>query len=156
MDESTDITGCAQLGIFIRYGLENWIVKEELLNLVSLPNTTTGQDISGALIEVLKKHMCLERIFLIATDRAPSMVGKYKRAIALLRKINLLSDFRVYYCLLHQQSLCAKHITVEDVMTTVVKIVNYIRVQPLYHSEFCLLVDEYNNKYGAFLLHTVV
>ena len=46
--------------------------------------------------------------------------------------------------LLHQQSLCAKHITVEDVMTIVVKIVNYIRAQPLYPYEFRLLFDEYN------------
>ena len=45
-------------------------MKEELLDLVSLPNTTTGQDISGALIEVLKKrHMPLDRISSIAIDQ---------------------------------------------------------------------------------------
>ena len=81
------------------------------------------------------------------------MVGKYRRAIALLRKTNLLSDFKAYHCLLHQQSICAKHITVVDVITTVVKIVNYICAQPLYRREFRLLLDEYNNEYGDLLLH---
>ena len=87
LDESIDITGSAQLCIFIRYVFENSIMKEELLDLVSLPKTTTGQDISDALIEVLKKHhVPLDKISSIATDGAASMVGKNKGAIALLRK----------------------------------------------------------------------
>ena len=56
LDESTDITGSTQLCIFIRYVFENLMMKKELLDLVSLPKTTTGQDMSDALIEVLKKH----------------------------------------------------------------------------------------------------
>ena len=119
LDESTDITGSAQLFIFIRYVFENSIMKEKLLDLVSLPKATTGQDISDALIEVLKKHhMRLDKKSSIATDGAASMIGKNKGAIGLLRKTNLLSDFKAHHCLLHQQSLCAKHVAVEDVMTT--------------------------------------
>ena len=41
-------------------------------------------------------------------------------------------------------------------MTTVVKIVNYIRAQPLHRREFRLLLDEYNYEYGDLLLHTEV
>ena len=160
LDESTDITGSAQLCIFIRYVFENSIMKEELLDMVPLPKTTTGQDINDALIEVLKKHQKhlepLDKISSITTDGAASMVGKNKGAIALLRKTNLLSDFKAYHCLLHQQSVCAKHVAVEDVMSTVVKIINYIRAQPLHCREFRLLLDEYNNEYGDLLLHTEV
>ena len=72
------------------------------------------------------------------------MVEKYQRAIALLMKTSLLSDFKAYHCLLHQQSLCEKDITVVDVMTTVVKIVNYICAQPLHRHEFRLLLDAYS------------
>ena len=54
-----------------------------------------------------------------------------------------MSDFKAYHCLLHQQSLCAKHITVEDVMTTVVKMMKYIRAQQLRRREFRLLIDKY-------------
>ena len=157
LDESTDITGSVQLCIFIRYVFENSIMKEELLDLVSLPKTTTERDISDGLIEVLKKHhMPLGKIFSIATDGAASMVVKNKGAIALPRKTNLLSDFKAYHCSLHQQSLCAKHVAVEDDMTTVVKIVNYIRAQPLYRREFRVLLDEYNNEYGDLLLHSQI
>ena len=156
MDESTDIAGCAQQCIFIRYVLENSIVKEELLDLVSLSNTSTGQGISGVLIEVLKKHnVPLDRISSIATDGAPSMVGKHKGAIALLRKPTyclILKHIIVYYT----NNRFAPNTLVEDVMTTVVKIVNYIHAQPLHRREFCLVLDEYNNEYGDLLLHTEV
>ena len=157
LDESTDITGSAQLCIFIRYVFENLMMKEELLDLVSLAKTTTGRDISDALIEVLKKHhVPLNKISSIATDGAASMVGKNKGAIALLRKTNLLSDFKAYHCLLYQQSLCAKDVAVKDVMTTVVKIVSYIRAQPLHRREFRALLNEYNNEYCDLLLHTEI
>ena len=157
LDESTDITGSAQLRIFIRYVFENSIIKEELLDLVSLPKTTIGQDISDALIEVLKKHhMPLGKISSIATDGAASMVVKNKGAIALPRKTSLLSDFKAYHCLLHQQSLCAKPVAVEDVITTVIKIVNCIRAQPLSRRQFRVLLDEYSNEYGDLLLHTEI
>ena len=87
LDESTDITGSAQLCIFIRYIFENSIMKEELLDLVSLPKTTTERDISDALIEVLKKHhMPLDKISSIATDGAASMVGKNKRNNCITKK----------------------------------------------------------------------
>ena len=60
------------------------------------------------------------------------------------------------HCLLHQQSHCAKHVAVEDGMTTVVKIVNYIRAQPLHRRKFRVLLDEYNNEYGDLLLHSQI
>ena len=41
-------------------------------------------------------------------------------------------------------------------MTTVVKIINYIRAQPLHRCEFRVLLDEYNNEYGDLLLHTKI
>ena len=82
LSESTDITGSAQLCIFIRYVFENSIMKEESLDLVSPPKTTTGQDTSDALIEVLKKHhVPLDKISSIATDGAASMVGKTKEQL---------------------------------------------------------------------------
>ena len=103
-----------------------------------------------------KRNGSLERISSITADGAPSMVRKYKGAIALTRKTNLLSDFKAYHCLLHQQSLFAKHITVVDGMTSAAKVMNYIRAQPFHRSEFRFLLDEYNNEYGDLLLHTEI
>ena len=78
-----------------------------------------------------------------------------QRNNCITKETNLLTDFKACHCLLHQQSLCAKHITVEDVMTIVLKIVNDIRAQPLHPREFRLLIDEYNNDYDL-LLHADV
>ena len=132
-------------------------MKEKLLDLVSPPKMTTGQNISDALTEVLKETRCavpLDKISSFATDGAPSTVGKNNGAIASLRKTNLLSDFKAHYCLLHQQSLSAKRVAVEDVMTTVVKIVNYIHAQPLHCHKSYFLLDEYYTEYGDLVLHT--
>ena len=143
LHDCIDIIGCAQLSIFIRYVFESSIMKEELLDLISLPRTTTEQDISDALIKVLQRHnVPMKKISLITTDGAPSMVEKKKGAISLLRKTKLFSDFKAYHCVIHQQSLCAKHVVIEDVMATVVKIVNCIRTQPLHRREFrCLRIQ---------------
>ena len=87
LDESTDITGSAQLCIFIRYVFENLMMKEELLDLVSLPKTTAGQDMGDALFEVLKKqHVPLDKKSSIATDGAASMVGKKQRSNCITKK----------------------------------------------------------------------
>jgi len=49
LDESTDITGSARLSIFIKYFVDNEI-KEELVKLVSLQETTKRTDICKAVV----------------------------------------------------------------------------------------------------------
>ena len=44
----------------------------------------------------------MKKISSITMDEAPSMVGK-KGAILPLRKTKLLSDFKAYHCIIHQQ-----------------------------------------------------
>ena len=89
LDKSSDITGCARLCIFIQYVFESLIMKKELLQLVLLPKTTTGQDISHVLFKNLQKHNVpyrlqnlqkhnVDKISSIATDGTPSMIGKTK------------------------------------------------------------------------------
>lgn len=49
LDESTDIQDKPQLAIFVRYVTMNMEVKEELLDLIALKETTRGCDIKNAL-----------------------------------------------------------------------------------------------------------
>ena len=86
LDEFTDITGCAQLCILIRYVLENSIVKKELLDLVSLRNTTAGQGISGALIKVLKKHNVLRQNIFYCYRWSTFNVWKIQRSNCITKK----------------------------------------------------------------------
>ena len=86
LDQYIDITGCAQLSIFIQYVFESSFMKEELLDLMSLSRTTTRQDTSNVLIteyyRILQRHnVTIKKISSITTDGAPSMFGKNKGAI---------------------------------------------------------------------------
>ncbi|GFU61285.1 general transcription factor II-I repeat domain-containing protein 2 [Trichonephila clavipes] len=56
INESTDIRNIAQLAIFIRGCDVNLKINEELLEVISMHNTTTGADIFDALMEVLKQY----------------------------------------------------------------------------------------------------
>ncbi|GFU09442.1 general transcription factor II-I repeat domain-containing protein 2 [Trichonephila clavipes] len=78
IDEITDIRSIAQLDIFIRGCDVNLKVnaKEELLEVISKPNTTTAADIFDALMEVVKKYkLPLDKLVCLATDGAPTMTG---------------------------------------------------------------------------------
>lgn len=59
LDESTDIKDKPQLAIFVRYGSKDLEVVEELLDRVTLKNTTRGCDIKKALDGLLQKNAVL-------------------------------------------------------------------------------------------------
>jgi len=42
----------------------------------------------------------------------------------------------VYYCLIHEELLCAKCITINNVVTIVAELVEYIRSKGLYDRQF--------------------
>ena len=54
LEESTDIQDKSQMALFVRYATDV-IVKEELLDLVELNDTTCGVDIKDSLETVLVK-----------------------------------------------------------------------------------------------------
>ncbi|XP_055388131.1 general transcription factor II-I repeat domain-containing protein 2-like [Condylostylus longicornis] len=56
LDETTNIKDTAQLAIFIRGVDRQMNVTEELLELVSLKDTTTGRDIKEAVINCMQVH----------------------------------------------------------------------------------------------------
>ena len=45
LDESTDVTDNPQMAVFVRYVSSDAVVKEELLDLIALKETTRGVDI---------------------------------------------------------------------------------------------------------------
>ena len=54
LDESTDITDLPQLAVFINFVSPDFVVKEELLDLVALQEPTLGIDIKNALDFIIR------------------------------------------------------------------------------------------------------
>uniref|UniRef100_A0A8C1ZLH4 DUF4371 domain-containing protein n=1 Tax=Cyprinus carpio TaxID=7962 RepID=A0A8C1ZLH4_CYPCA len=157
-DESTDIGDVAQLCIWVRcVNSETFEVTEDLLALKSLHEQTRGENIHRALSEASKDMNIPESsVVSITSDGAPSMTGKHKGLIAEMRKIS--PDLLAFHYIVHQQALCSKLVDgyFVEVMNTVVKVVNFIRVRPLIHHRFIVLLDELDSAYGDLILHSEV
>mgnify|MGYP003406667082 FL=1 len=130
-----------------------------MLALVPLQNTTRGEDIYKALKEcLLRNGIDMKKLISVTTDGAPAMVGRRIGLIGLLMADNDFPGLQVYHCIIHQQALCSKlkDDALQNVMGIVVKIVNFIRANPLNHLQFKTLLEEYESNYGYFVLHTDV
>lgn len=149
IDESTDITDTAQLAVFVRGVNDDFKITEELLSLNPMQGTTKGTDLFQSVMNVLGNfELNLTNLAGVATDGCPSMVGKNNGVVALLQKSKGDDVLMNYHCIIHQQSLCAKTIGFENVMSIVVKAVNFIRSHGLKHREFQSFLAEIDAEYG--------
>ncbi|XP_050334250.1 uncharacterized protein LOC126761867 [Bactrocera neohumeralis] len=86
LDESTDMSDTAQLAVFVRGVSEDYTVIEELLDLRSMKDTTTGQDIYEEVKSCIEKYeLQTENLCGLTTDGAPAMTGKRNGFVALMR-----------------------------------------------------------------------
>ncbi|XP_057657622.1 general transcription factor II-I repeat domain-containing protein 2A-like [Diorhabda carinulata] len=143
LDESTDIRDIPQLAVFIRFVSPNFVVKEELLDLVALQETTRGVDIKNALDSIMKNlDVTLDKLVSIATDGAPVMLGKNVGLIGLLRDDSQIPQFIPIHCIFHRKHLVVKYLKYPDIMKTVLHIVNYIRTNAKNHRQFKNFLEE--------------
>ena len=101
LDESTDQTDTAQLAIFVRGVDSNFDVFEKLLSIASLKDRTTGEDMFKALKNAMEFYdLRFENLAGVATDGAPSMIGKHRGLVAFLKKQDGIdkNTFIDYHC----------------------------------------------------------
>lgn len=139
VDESTDVSDTAQLAVFIRGVSENMQLTEELVELVAMKGTITGDDILESLVGTLDKiGVDWTKTVSLATDGAPQMVGR-KAGVAtkLKEKLQAMnnSDQQIHsiHCIIHRKVLCSKILKMDHVMDVVIKTVNFIRARGLNH-----------------------
>jgi len=153
LDESTDISDVAQLAICIRGVDEPLSDIEKFLGLVLMMDTTTTNDIFNSLVGALNRvGVDWSRAVSIATDGAPSMIGKKAGVVTKFReKVQVVSGGRelwTFHCLLHQEALCCKSLKMDHVMQLVVRTVNFIRARGLNHRQFDSLLSDKGFPYG--------
>ncbi len=94
----------------------------------------------------------------MCTDGAPSMRGKEKGLVGLMKKREEIPNFISFHCIIHQESLVSKlrNKTFQNVMQTVVCVVNFIISRALNHRQFRQLIEDYNTEYSDLLMHSEV
>lgn len=125
IDESTDITDVTQLAIFIRGVDKTLTVTEEFPELVPMTDTTTAEDIFHSVVGALDRiGLDWSRAISLATDGAPSMIGKKAGVVTKFRdKVQATNGggkFWTFHCILHQEALCSKSLKMDHVIEVVV------------------------------------
>jgi hypothetical protein len=156
VDESTDISGKAQLLGFIRF-VDDDEIQENFLFCKELSETTKGQDVFKTVTSYLESHsLSWNSCVGLCTDGAPSMTGCLKGFVTLVRAIN--PNIVTTHCFLHREALVAKTIGSELklVLEKVVKMVNYIKQRPLKSRLFAKLCESMESEHLSLILHTEV
>ncbi len=145
VDESTDLTDVAQLCVWVR--------------LLPLVGQTRGEDILNAFLAFFdEKKLSWSGLASVCTDGAPSMRGKEKGLVGLMKKREEIPNFIRFHCIIHQESLVSKlrNKTFQNVMQTVVCVVNFIISRALNHRQFRQLIEDYDTEYSDLLMHSEV
>ena len=106
LDESTDVTNCGQLLVYVRFR-ENDIVKTELLMSKEVFGTTKGKDIFIILDEFFKKnYLEWSKLVGCTTDGAPAMLGRKSGFQSYVKAVSPKIIFT--HCFIHRFAICAK------------------------------------------------
>lgn len=73
-----------------------------------------------------------------------------------MREENCGGELYFYHCIIHQESLCAKALNMEHVMTKVIQVVNFIRSKGLNHRQFNSFLEEFGSEHSGVPYHTEV
>lgn len=156
LDESTDVTNCAQLLIFARY-VGNEGIKEEFLMNAALEATTKGDDIFQMVDSFFKQHgLKWENLRGCTTDGAPAMLGR--RSGFRARVMEVAPHVTFMHCMIHRFVLSCKVLPVElsSVLSLVVKMVNHVKGSALNSRLFKLLCEDFGADHSVLLFHTDV
>ena len=156
MDESTDVSLCSQLLVFVRYGKEKEVA-EKFFFCEPLKTTTRAVDLFNIVKEFFLKHeMLLDMVGSLCTDGALAMLGnKFGFASRVKKEV---SHITVTNCMLHRHALAAKSSPekLKKVLSIVVSVVNYIRGNALNHRLFKAFCNKVEAKHSILLYHTEV
>lgn len=146
-----------QLAVFIRGVAETFDVTEELLNMVPLTGTTSGNELFLCVEKSLKKfNVDWSKLVSVSTDGNSMMVGVKQLVTKLKSRVSGLckdTELKSVNGLILQESLCAKKLKMDHVMDIVIYTIIWIRSHGSNHRKFRALFNELDAIWKAVLLH---
>ena len=115
--------------------------------------TTRGKDLLQKLLQALSKfNLSLDKLCGVGTNGAPAMVGKHKRMVLLLKNEmdarGIKHDRLVFFhCIVHQQSLCAKSVKFDHMVSMVTDCINFMKKRDLNNSIFKQVLKDFDADY---------
>ena len=157
-DESTDISDHAQIMFFICGVHEDLTVTEELTQVEGLLETTRGQHIYQAFLNMITTlDLPLEKLSGLTTDGVLSIIGYKSGFVSLVlpkqKEIKSPISAYIFHCIIHQQAMHSKIANLDQVMKVVVKTVTYIKARGLNHRQFCTLMAELEAECTSVIYH---
>lgn len=154
VDESSGTSDTAQLSICIRG------VDSSLLGLKSIHGTTTRKDIFEEVSKCITE-MCLpwDKLVGLTTDGAPAMCCQKSGLVGKIQEKMREEDAgerKVYHGIIHPEALCGKALQMEHVMSSIKRVVNFIRGKGLNHRQFKSFLEELDSEYRDVPRHTEV
>ena len=122
---------CSQLLVYARYISDN-VVEEEILFCRPLETTTTADDVLSTVSSYFdKNNLSWDKVVGICTDGAPAMLGSRSGFITKVKQKN--PHIVGTHCVIHREALAAKTLpqALQDTLTTIIKVVNYIKASAL-------------------------
>lgn len=160
MDESTDTSDAAQVLLFIRGVSIDFQITEELAGVHSMETSVTGVEIFSKVKEtILGLGLDFTKLKGITTDGGKNMSGTKTGVVGnVCKAVEDASGERpiILHCIIHQQALCGKNLEISEVMTVVVKTVNYIRSSSQKHRQFKAFLSEIDSNYPDVPYHCEV
>ena len=156
-DESTDITDSAQLLIFIRSLSSDFKLTEDLLSMETLSSRTCGEDIFNAVKGAcIREKLDLKNLRGICTVGAPAMTGSVRGFVSRFSEYVSTEFNNNLHCVIHQEALCVKSMTLNSTLKCVNGIILFIRSRALNHRQFRELLELSDKSCEDVLYHTAV
>jgi zinc finger BED domain-containing protein 5/7/8/9 len=156
IDESTDISSKAQLIAFLRFIREGKI-ENQFFFCSELTKNTTGKDVFELVNQkVQSKGLQWDNCVSVCTDGAPAMQGRNKGFVAYV--LNRNPQVKIVHCMIHREVLVSKALPTQllQTMNEVIKVVNYIKSNPLRTRIFTSLCEAMDSDHKSLLFHTEV
>ena len=125
---------------------------------MSLKDRTHGIDMKEAMMAAIEKaNLPTAKLTAMIRNGAPAMIGSVNGLVGLCKADQTFYEFRSFHCIIHREQLVPISLKLDNVMKTVMIIVNYIHTHAFNHWQVKNLIIELDQGLpGDLLLHCTV